>query len=211
MDFFCIVYCNFPKKMSTLFFFFYGKYGICDPVVVSMLFVVVSMLFEKKATTWQNQQNDCAPSEDSDQPGHPDFQKNEQYAHRFCACDSFFDYHPQGNSKKCHPHFYGNFAWEFQVRYNNKVDNHIPQCDIFDYVIFIYYHPAAGEVVSAATSGLPNPTHLDGEVRFVQAQGQHVTTRSSRIVTECLLTRWMLIKMYVHVQDIYSGFRTGAT
>ena len=23
------------------------------------------------ATTWQNQQNDCAPSEDSDQPGHP--------------------------------------------------------------------------------------------------------------------------------------------
>ena len=23
------------------------------------------------ATSWQNQQNDCAPSEDSDQPGHP--------------------------------------------------------------------------------------------------------------------------------------------
>ena len=23
------------------------------------------------ATTWQNQQNECAPSEDSDQPGHP--------------------------------------------------------------------------------------------------------------------------------------------
>ena len=23
------------------------------------------------AATWQNQQNDCAPSEDSDQPGHP--------------------------------------------------------------------------------------------------------------------------------------------
>ena len=23
------------------------------------------------ATTWQNQQSDCAPSEDSDQPGHP--------------------------------------------------------------------------------------------------------------------------------------------
>ena len=60
-------------KRWVLFFFlfFYGKYGICDPVVVSMLFVVVSMLFEKKATTWQNQQNDCAPSEDSDQPGHP--------------------------------------------------------------------------------------------------------------------------------------------
>ena len=25
----------------------------------------------KRATTWQNQQSDCAPSEDSDQPGHP--------------------------------------------------------------------------------------------------------------------------------------------
>ena len=25
----------------------------------------------KWATTWQNQQNECAPSEDSDQPGHP--------------------------------------------------------------------------------------------------------------------------------------------
>ena len=23
------------------------------------------------AASWQNQQNDCAPSEDSDQPGHP--------------------------------------------------------------------------------------------------------------------------------------------
>ena len=23
------------------------------------------------AMTWQNQQNECAPSEDSDQPGHP--------------------------------------------------------------------------------------------------------------------------------------------
>ena len=23
------------------------------------------------ATTWQNQQNECVPSEDSDQPGHP--------------------------------------------------------------------------------------------------------------------------------------------
>ena len=26
---------------------------------------------EKWAATWQNQQNECAPSEDSDQPGHP--------------------------------------------------------------------------------------------------------------------------------------------
>ena len=39
--------------------------------------------------------------------------------------------------------------------------------------------------------------HLEGEVRFDQAQDQQVvTTRSPRIVTECLLTRSMLIKMY---------------
>ena len=44
-------------------------------------------------------------------------------------------------------------------------------------------------------SGLLNPTNLEGEVRFVQAQDQQVvTTRSPRIVTECLLTRSMLIK-----------------
>ena len=56
-----------------------------------------------------------------------------------------------------------------------------------------------------AASGLPNPTHLEGEVRFDQAQDhQVVTTRSPRIVTECLLTRSMLIKMYVYA--IYSRF-----
>ena len=47
-----------------------------------------------------------------------------------------------------------------------------------------------------AASGLPNPTHLEGELRFDQAQDQQVvTTRSPRIVTECLLTRSMLIKI----------------
>ena len=59
-----------------------------------------------------------------------------------------------------------------------------------------------------AASWLPNPTHLEGEVRFDQAEDQQVfTTRSPRIVTECLLTRSMLIKMYVY--DIYSPFRIG--
>ena len=49
---------------------------------------------------------------------------------------------------------------------------------------------------------LPNPTHLEGEVRYDQAQDQQmVTTRSPRIVTECLLTR----SMYVYA--IYSRFR----
>ena len=59
-----------------------------------------------------------------------------------------------------------------------------------------------------AAGGLPNPTHLEGEVRFDQAQElQVVTTRSPRIVTECLLTRSMLVIMYVYT--IYSRFRIG--
>ena len=50
-----------------------------------------------------------------------------------------------------------------------------------------------------AASGLPNPTHLEGWVRFDQAQDQQVaTTRSPRIVTECLLTRSICLKcMYM--------------
>ena len=59
-----------------------------------------------------------------------------------------------------------------------------------------------------AASRLPNPTHLEGEVRFDQAQDKQVViTRSPRIVTECLLTRSMLIKMYVYT--IYIRFRIG--
>ena len=59
-----------------------------------------------------------------------------------------------------------------------------------------------------AASGLPNPTHLEGEVRFDQAQDQQVvTTRRPRIVTECLISRSKLIKMYVYA--IYSRFRIG--
>ena len=59
-----------------------------------------------------------------------------------------------------------------------------------------------------AASGLPNPTHLEGEIRFDQAQVQQVLTKySPRIVTECLLTRSMLIRMYIYA--IYSRFRIG--
>ena len=62
--------------------------------------------------------------------------------------------------------------------------------------------------IEHAASGLPNPSHLEGEVRFNQAQDQQVvTTRSPRIITECLLTRSMLIKMYRYA--IYSRFRIG--
>ena len=50
-----------------------------------------------------------------------------------------------------------------------------------------------------AMSGLPNPTHLEGGgVRFVQAQVQQVTIQSPKIITECLLTRSVLINcMYM--------------
>ena len=59
-----------------------------------------------------------------------------------------------------------------------------------------------------AANGLSNPTHLEGEVRFDQVKDQQVViTRSPRIVTECLLTRPMLFKMYVYA--IYSQFRIG--
>ena len=59
-----------------------------------------------------------------------------------------------------------------------------------------------------AASGLSSPTHLEGEVRFGQDQDQQVvTTRSPRIVTECLLTRSMSITMYVYA--ICSRFRIG--
>ena len=59
-----------------------------------------------------------------------------------------------------------------------------------------------------AASRLPNPTHLEGEVRFDQAQDEQVvTTRSTQIVTERLLTRSMLIKIYVYA--IYSRFHIG--
>ena len=59
-----------------------------------------------------------------------------------------------------------------------------------------------------AASGLPNPTDLEGEVRFDQADNQQmVTTRSPRIVTDCLLTLSLLIKMYVYA--VYSRFRVG--
>ena len=55
-----------------------------------------------------------------------------------------------------------------------------------------------------AASGLPNPTHLEGEVRFIQAQNQLVTTHSlKKNVAECLLTRSMLIQIYVPVYGMY--------
>ena len=72
----------------------------------------------------------------------------------------------------------------------------------------VYTEQVRSPYTEHAASGLPNPTHLEGEVRFDQAQNQQVvTTRSPRIVTEWLLTRSMFIKMYVYA--IYNRFRIG--
>ena len=58
-----------------------------------------------------------------------------------------------------------------------------------------------------AASWLPNPTRLEGKVRFFQARpaGYHTL---SEIVTKCLLTSSMLIKMQDHSIAIqpYGGF-----
>ena len=70
----------------------------------------------------------------------------------------------------------------------------------------------AGEVSvhRACCERATQPYSFGGEVRFDQAQDQQVvTTRSPWIVTECLFTRLMLIKMYVYA--IYSRFRIGTT
>ena len=50
-----------------------------------------------------------------------------------------------------------------------------------------------------ARAGYHYPTRVEGEVRFVHAQVQQITTRCPRIVTVCLLAHSMLIKTYVHV------------
>ena len=72
----------------------------------------------------------------------------------------------------------------------------------------VYTEQVRSPYTELAASGLPNPTHLEGEVQFDQAQDQQVvTTGGPRIMTECLLTHSMSIKMYVYA--IYSRFRIG--
>ena len=51
---FCKFWCAFPHDFASV-----------SPLVHDPIFSSVW------ATTWQNKQNECAPSEDSDQPGHP--------------------------------------------------------------------------------------------------------------------------------------------
>ena len=79
---------------------------------------------------------------------------------------------------------------------------------------YLQYQQVRSRYTEHAGAGYPKLLHWrrgwggGGRVRFVQAQDQQVvTTRSPIIITECLLTRSMLIKMYVHA--IYSWFCIG--
>ena len=60
------------------------------------------------------------------------------------------------------------------------------------------YRSVMSPYTEHAASALLNPTHVEVEVRFVQTQDQQVvTTRSQRVVNECLLTRSVLINMLI--------------
>ena len=48
-----------------------GKHNIYDRKLFDLLVVHESLITKNWAASWQNQQSDCAPSEDTDQPGHP--------------------------------------------------------------------------------------------------------------------------------------------
>ena len=68
--------------------------------------------------------------------------------------------------------------------------------------------------IEHAASGLPNLTCLEGGYTiYPDSRPAGITTCSPRMLTECFLTRWMLIKMYkytiswyvpVYVHYIYS-------
>ena len=51
----------------------YGKTTINFQTIAALIWSVPILVYLRYmwATTWQNQQSECAPSEDSDQPGHP--------------------------------------------------------------------------------------------------------------------------------------------
>ena len=75
-------------------------------------------------------------------------------------------------------------------------------------IIYSMYRAGEVSVHRACCERATQPYSYEGGDTFDQAQDQQVvTTHSPRIVTECLLTRLMLIKMYVYA--IYSRFRIG--
>ena len=61
--------CTSLIDTCSLFHLF--SYSVSYSASICLLFLTMSWIGYKWATSWQNKQNDCAPSEDSDQPGHP--------------------------------------------------------------------------------------------------------------------------------------------
>ena len=67
---------SYKQRMSEDSYLYESSYCIKETVYQRVIAdEMCFLLFEKHnsiwATTWQNQQNECAPSKDSDQPGHP--------------------------------------------------------------------------------------------------------------------------------------------
>ena len=55
-------------KVAGAIFYYFSRYSILHFLCLSDPILPTNYIW---AATWQNQQNECAPSEDSDQPGHP--------------------------------------------------------------------------------------------------------------------------------------------
>ena len=60
--------------------------------------------------------------------------------------------------------------------------------------------------IEPTASGLPNPTPVEGEVRFIQAPDQSVTTHLSRraSVNNGVLTHSLDVDLKIYVQAFYS-------
>ena len=57
--------------------------------------------------------------------------------------------------------------------------------------------------IEHAASGLPNPTRLEEGYDLSRLKTSRCSTRCPRMVTECLRTRSMLIKMYIFTISVY--------
>ena len=67
-----VVWTNLNLSLTTNLELHLTPSGLCyQPSWCYAYYVWFCSFFTVWATTWSNEQNECAPSEDSDQPGHP--------------------------------------------------------------------------------------------------------------------------------------------
>ena len=64
-----VAFYNAKKKIQNILLQSHVNYF--SDIFLCVCFLHTSSIIYKRAMTWQNQQNECAHSEDSDQPGHP--------------------------------------------------------------------------------------------------------------------------------------------